>query len=202
MVLPSLAPPAGPVRGRWSWLSLAPPAGPDREHWTCQGAVVLVKSGTPCWPRQGTVVLAGGSGPGRVWHPGWPRQGAVVLAGGSGPAESGALAGPVPSVQELSAGMHLRFLLHPKEPPCWVPGLCSQPPNPLLGQLHGGHFTWSGGTTSSPASEGPGTWHVPGSRSGLPELTQKLPFPHGAAAGLTASQALRGGPSTSQCLTL
>ena len=133
-----------------------------------------------------------------------PRREAAdpMGAGGGGPAESGALAGPVPSVQELSAGMHLRFLLHPKEPPCWVPGLCSQPPNPLLGQLHGGHFTWSGGTTSSPASEGPGTWHVPGSRSGLPELTQKLPFPHGAAAGLTASQALRGGPSTSQCLTL
>lgn len=35
---------------------------------------------------------AGGSGPGRVWHPGWLRQEAVVLA------EFGILAGPVPSV--------------------------------------------------------------------------------------------------------
>ena len=112
VVLVESGAPCWPRQGAVLLPSLAPPAGPDREHWTCQGAVVLVKSGTPCWPRQGT----------------------VVLAGGSGPAESGALAGPVPSVQELSAGMHLRFLLHPKEPPCWVPGLCSQPPNPLLGQ--------------------------------------------------------------------
>ena len=34
-------------------------------------------------------VGAGGSGPGRVWHPGWPRHGAVV------PAESGTQAGPI-----------------------------------------------------------------------------------------------------------
>ena len=199
------------VRGRWScrvWRrllappSLAPPPGPIRGRWSQQGAVVLVESGVPCWPRQGALVPSGGGGPAESGAPCWPHQGAMVPAGGGGPAESGALAGPVPSVQKLSAGMHLRFLLHPKGPPCWVPGLCSQPPNPLLGRLHGGHFTWSGGTTSSPASEGPGTWHVPGSRSGLPELTQKLPFSHGAAAGLTASQALRGGPSTSQCLTL
>lgn len=98
--------------------------------------------------------------------------------------------------------MHLRFPLHWKERLCWAPGLCSQPPDPVLGLPHGGHFTWSAGTTSSPASEGPGTWHVPQSGSGLPELTQKLPFSHRAAAGLTASQALWGGPSTSQRLTL